>query len=137
MKLRLLLPLAVVAATAACPRPLATPPSVHAAAGQEFALAPGQTAAIEGEPLSVAFLRVAEDSRCPRDVVCIRAGEAEVELELRIAPDRVENAVLNTTEEPRSTSFGPYTVHLVRLDPVPAQSGPPPRYVATLRVDKR
>lgn len=135
MRIPLLLVLA--ATTSACPRPLAnTPPTVPARLGEEVSLAPGQTATLEGEPLTIAFLRVAEDSRCPRDVQCIRAGEAKVELEMRIAPDQVENAILQAVEEPHSTRFGPYEVRLIRLEPLPTASGPPARYVATLGVDR-
>ena len=135
---RLAIPLLLALATAACPRPLATPPAtVSARLGEDVRLAPGQTATFEGQPLTVAFLRVAEDSRCPRDVTCIRAGEAKVEVEMRILPDQVENALLVTPIEPRSAEFGPYTVHLVGLEPVPVSTEPDPRYVATLRVDRR
>jgi hypothetical protein len=112
-----------------------TPPRVPARLGEEVALAPGQTAEVEGERLAVVFLRVAEDSRCPRDVQCVRAGEARVELELRV-DDRVEGVLLATPVEPRSAALGPYRVHLVRLDPLPTRAGPPERYTATLRIEK-
>jgi len=127
---------ALALALAGCPRPFpSTPPGVPARLGEEVALAPGQTAEVEGERLAVAFLRVAEDSRCPRDVQCVRAGEAKVELELRV-DDRVEGVVLATPIEPRSAALGPYRVHLLRLEPLPTRVGPPERYTATLRVEK-
>jgi hypothetical protein len=111
------------------------PPAPMAVLGQEVALMPGQTTTVQGEPLSIAFLRVAEDSRCPRGAQCVRAGEAKVELMLTLQ-DRVENGILSTAAEPRSVSLGPYVVHLVRLDPLPTTAGPPSRYTATLRVEK-
>jgi hypothetical protein len=113
------------------PLPSARP----AVLGQEVALMPAQATRLQGEPLEVSFLRVVEDSRCPRGAQCVRAGEAKVELMLTVQ-DRVENGILSTAAEPRSVSLGPYVVHLVRLDPLPTTEGPPSRYTATLRVEK-
>ena len=45
--------------------------------GQEFSLAIGQTATIQGESLAVKFLDVTADSRCPKGATCIWAGEAK------------------------------------------------------------
>ena len=49
---------------------------------EEFALSPGQLAFVEGENLSVKFLEVVEDSRCPTGVTCIWAGRIAVMVEL-------------------------------------------------------
>ncbi|MDD5510387.1 MAG: hypothetical protein PHI12_06240 [Dehalococcoidales bacterium] len=49
---------------------------------EEFALSPGQLAFVEGENLSVKFLEVVEDSRCPRGVTCIWTGRIAVIVEL-------------------------------------------------------
>ncbi len=38
------------------------------AAGQEFQLAPGQQVSISGQDLSIKFVSVNEDSRCPTGV---------------------------------------------------------------------
>jgi hypothetical protein len=48
--------------------------------GQKFTLRVGQSASIDGEGLTLRFDAVLSDSRCPSDVQCIRAGEAEVRL---------------------------------------------------------
>lgn len=47
-----------------------------------FQLKHNETALIESEGLSVEFLNVAEDSRCPVGVECIWAGQAVIELEI-------------------------------------------------------
>jgi hypothetical protein len=36
--------------------------------GQEFQLSPGQQASITGQDISIEFVRVTEDSRCPTGV---------------------------------------------------------------------
>lgn len=109
--------------------------AVTARLGDEFLLPRGQTAAIAGEPLTVRFLAVLEDSRCPADVRCVRAGEAKVHLELRLrGRDAGEVTVATAGGRPRYASYGAYDVHLAGLDPQPVTGAPNPRYVARLRV---
>jgi hypothetical protein len=50
---------------------------IRVAPGQEIALSPDQTAVIIGENLSLKFKAVSSDSRCPKGVACIWAGEAK------------------------------------------------------------
>jgi hypothetical protein len=50
---------------------------ITAALGQEFTIPAGQTAAISGEDLSLQFIEVTADSRCPKGAECIWAGEAK------------------------------------------------------------
>ena len=45
---------------------------------QPFTLKPGDTVSIGDARVQVGFDRVTSDSRCPRDVQCIQAGEAAV-----------------------------------------------------------
>ena len=47
---------------------------VEAGLGQEFQLKPGQQAVIVNENLSLEFVRVSEDSRCPTGATCIWEG---------------------------------------------------------------
>ena len=44
--------------------------------GKEFSLSIGESVAIKGENLKVTFLKVLEDSRCPKGVQCIWEGRA-------------------------------------------------------------
>lgn len=93
----------------------------QARVGQEFAIKIGQQMKIEGEDLQVKFAAVSEDSRCPENVNCIWAGNAEVALDL-IQGQCTTLLKLNThqnspgTEEGKS---GRYRVKLVKLDPYP------------------
>ncbi|MBI2957356.1 MAG: hypothetical protein HYY32_00795 [Chloroflexi bacterium] len=54
---------------------LRQPTETSAALGQKVSLAPGQAVSIQGERLSIRFVEVVTDSRCPTGVNCIRAGE--------------------------------------------------------------
>ena len=56
---------------------------IKASLGQEFTLAVGQTAEITGENLSMTFLEVVEDSRCPKNVTCIWAGRVSAVVEIK------------------------------------------------------
>ena len=42
--------------------------------GEEFVLAVGQSATIDGEGLTIRFIEVTEDSRCPEGVECVWEG---------------------------------------------------------------
>jgi len=48
--------------------PACKPGKLAVGLGQEFQLSPGQQASITGEDLSIEFVRVTEDSRCPTGV---------------------------------------------------------------------
>ena len=50
--------------------------SINASLDQEFTLPINHTAIINGENLSIRFDKVTTDSRCPKGVVCVWAGEA-------------------------------------------------------------
>jgi len=115
----------------------APPPTVTAALDQDFRLARGEAAGVGADGLTVRFASVVEDSRCPMGVMCIRAGEAKVQLALR-QPGAGEDEVILATEggQPRHASFAGYEVHLVALDPPRRTDVPHPAYVATLRVSR-
>jgi hypothetical protein len=66
----------------------------------------------------VTFLEVVNDSRCPVDVVCVTAGDAEVRLAVTgEGEDRTVS--LHTTQEPRSTTIGAVRLELTGLMPSP------------------
>ena len=47
---------------------------------REFKLRPGQQATVKGTKSGITFMNVGEDSRCPKDVTCVWAGNATVRL---------------------------------------------------------
>lgn len=50
---------------------------LQAKLGQEFSLAIGQSATISSEKMTLEFIAVTADSRCPSGAQCIWAGEAK------------------------------------------------------------
>ena len=76
-----------------------------------------ETARVPGSPLTLTFRRVLEDSRCPVDVVCVTAGDAAVELQVRSAARASELVQLHLHREPREASRHGYRLTLEGLQP--------------------
>ena len=102
--------------------------------GAEVTLAPRATAAVKNAEIKVTFVAVTEDSRCPRDVTCIWAGEVKVQLEVQQASQVASQVEIL---ERGSTVAGKYRVTLVRVEPQPTSTAriAPQDYRATLKID--
>lgn len=50
--------------------------------GADFPMSPGTTVRVAGTDLAIRFVRVTDDSRCPKGVRCVTAGDANVVLSL-------------------------------------------------------
>ena len=88
--------------------------------------------------INVRFTKMIEDSRCPRDVQCIQAGQAKI----RVRVSRGRRAdVLTLSTDPRNgvASFGGYEFRLTALTPEPRSNIRinPNGYVATIEVTKQ
>ena len=89
---------------------------------EEFSLSVGQRARIEGEDLRIEFLEVVADSRCPKDVTCIWAGEVRclVEIVSSGSSERVELTQPGLTSEPSRQAIKGYELSFA-VDPYPQQ----------------
>lgn len=104
---------------------------------EPFTLTVGETASLEGVPLTVKFLGVSGDSRCPADVFCIQGGDATVQI--RVAGGFGNEYDLHTGDSSRATVVhGSFTIALVDLQPYPFSSRTiaPSEYRATLTVGR-
>jgi glucose/arabinose dehydrogenase len=126
MKRHGLVPLLLIATLAACQSTGAPAPQA-ASLNQEIQLAPKQQAAYGPQGLTVEFVRVIEDSRCPSDVECVWAGEVKVEVATRI----------NTAEAGEHATVGAFRVAIVNVHPVPVSTRqiPQEEYRVTLKVE--
>jgi hypothetical protein len=77
----------------------------------------GGVAALRDADLLIAFRVVAGDSRCPVDVTCVWAGDAEVRIGTARDGGPWSWHSLHTGIEPRSVTVGDVTVTLTGLDP--------------------
>jgi hypothetical protein len=97
-------------------------------------LAPGQSVVFESDELEVTFVGIDSDSRCPRDVTCVWAGEVVVRLDLR-KDGRTKQLGVKETE---GLPVDGYTVSVLEVLPVRASSQPiaPADYRVTLQVTR-
>jgi hypothetical protein len=70
------------------------------------------------DEISIKFLEVPNDSRCPEDVICVWAGNGEVKLELSTL-NYSKTITLNTLLSPRSITFSGLIIELKKLFPAP------------------
>jgi len=104
--------------------------------GAEVTLAPGATASVNTAKFKVRFVAVTEDSRCPRDVTCIWAGEVKLQFEVQESAKDASPVVIL---EGGNSVVGTYRVTLVRVEPAPRSTAriAPQDYRATIVVEKQ
>jgi hypothetical protein len=107
------------------------------ALNREFEIKVGEKVSVEG--LRLSFERVAEDSRCPKDVKCVWAGNARTILKVSKAGRRTVNIDLNTGIEPKHKIYDGYDIKLVSLNPYPKKDEKIKEsdYVATVVVKRK
>ena len=106
-----------------------------AATDQTLELRNGEKASVSGGELTVTFVGVPEDSRCPKGEQCIQAGRARLSFEGVVrggAPVRFE---LDSSRE-AETQVGQYWITLEGLQPFPVAGRriAPQDYVARLQI---
>ena len=104
---------------------------------RQFTLAPGESASIENTSISIEFMRVSGDSRCPADAVCIQGGDALVEV--RVRNGNTAEYDLHTGDHSRAAvTHAGFRIELVQLQPYPFSSRTiqPGEYRATLTVTR-
>ena len=96
-------------------------------------LAPGQTLELTSD-VSVGFVAVLGDSRCPINAGCIQAGDAVVRLTLASRKSRGDRDLHSATLTP--VTFEDLELRLVELQPYPFGGRPtdPGDYRATIHV---
>ena len=95
-------------------------------AGTQIVLAPGDAYRVPDTDLTISFLRVVEDSRCPTGATCIREGDAAVLLRVDQPGNLASEATLHTSGPgAREQRVGNATISLVSVTPYPAAEGPP------------
>ncbi|HYH85436.1 MAG TPA: hypothetical protein VEX60_08130 [Pyrinomonadaceae bacterium] len=92
--------------------------------GREFKLRAGQRAVLKGGSLRIKFAAVENDSRCPKNVTCVWAGNAEVLLEVGARRGRGKSLKLNSSGSPQLSNeveYRGYKLKLVSLSPYPQE----------------
>ncbi|KAF0151220.1 MAG: hypothetical protein FD143_2159 [Ignavibacteria bacterium] len=84
---------------------------------KEAALKIGESVLLNNEML-ITFTGVGADSRCPIDVICVWAGDAEIKLKLRKG-NLEREVILHTGLLPNSALFDGYEIYLASVLPFP------------------
>lgn len=106
---------------------------------QNFKVWNGKEATITGQDLKVKFESLLDDSRCPKDVTCVWAGDAKIRISVRRGRGEASKMELHTSSQFAQTGkYQKYVIKLVALDPYPrtGAKGKPGDYVATLLIKK-
>ena len=82
-----------------------------------------------GEAITVKFIGVSQDSRCAKDVVCVRAGEAYVQTTMTLKDGEPTDYTMIIT--PGGETWATYGGYLVTL-----MEGEQIDYVAHLRIEE-
>lgn len=87
--------------------------------------------------LSVRFVELVEDSRCPTDTNCIWAGNAKIKIRV-VASGRSQELTLDTNGPQQAATAEGYSIKLIGLTPAPRSNIRINRngYVATFEIVK-
>ncbi len=93
---------------------------LQAEAKQPFTVKINQQKTDAKSKLTIRFVSLIEDSRCPTDVNCIQAGNAKIQIKVSKANGAAKTFELNTNSKPQTVSFAGYEIKLNDLNPKPA-----------------
>jgi hypothetical protein len=105
---------------------------------EDVVLIPGRIVRIEDSQVQLSFERVVSDSRCPRDVVCVWAGNAAARIRVWSDTATARTIDVNSTVEPKSARIDGYVLRLVAVapDPVSTTRIEPTAYRLTIRIER-
>lgn len=110
---------------------------VSAQNGEQLSIKNGQQKTTKVGRITIKFLELVEDSRCPADVACVWAGVARIKVQLR-KNGRSAEVELNTNQRDKPAVFAGYSIGLETL--VPRQTSrskySPSAYSATLVIKR-
>ena len=94
---------------------------ITASLGEEFTLPVGQKASIEGEGLTLKFEEVVTDSRCPKGVECVWAGEAQCQMLFTYAASPAEMVLIQTGSDATAMDYFLQYKISFKLEPYPQE----------------
>lgn len=115
------------------------PAEINIELNTPFQLRIGQSAQLDSEGITLDFLEVTEDSRCPEDVQCIVAGQVSTLVSISInGTVRGDYNLTIGLREDDAVANAPsgFTIQLIAVAPYPTTSQPiePADYIATFLI---
>lgn len=89
----------------------------EAKSDQDVKLHVNKQKSINKNDLTVKFVSVLEDSRCPEGTNCIWAGNAKIQIKLKKKNGAWKTFELNTNLDKRELTFGGYSIKIAELTP--------------------
>ncbi len=117
---------------------LGSVPQANGQTNQQVSVRINQQKTIAGTNLTVRFVSLVEDSRCPTNVNCVSAGNAKIKIEVGRRNGASRIFELNTNLKPQIISYAGFEIKLINLNPKPATNIRIDRngYTATFTVRK-
>ena len=92
---------------------------VYAQKNEQLKLKINEQKTVENRKLTIKFVSVLEDSRCPEGVNCVWSGNAKIKIKLKNADAAWKTFELNTNIEKKEISFEGYVIKIAELTPTP------------------
>ncbi len=92
----------------------------NAQTNQQFKLLVNRQKTVTKDKVTVKFISVVEDSRCPESTNCVWAGNAKIRIKVSKSKGASKTFELNTNLKPQTVMFEGYEIKLVNLNPKPA-----------------
>lgn len=87
---------------------------------QDFVIKQGETIGLNSGQLTIKFVGIVQDSRCPREMYCAWAGQAVINLALQDATHPLTLVKLTLDNEPKTMpEFPGYKIKFSTLTPYP------------------
>lgn len=98
----------------------------------------GQQKQAAGGEITIKFVSVTEDSRCPKGAQCVWSGNAKVQVKVANRGGGSKMMVMNTDQGPKGDQYDGLAVYLTSLTPVPRANVKiaAARYIATFSVTR-
>lgn len=109
---------------------------------EPFVLAVGQEGRLESAGLTIELLEIVRDNRCPREVQCVVAGEAELAIQAWLTGTTPTRFEMNSNPmlQKDMISLDDYDIRLVDIQPAPESPGktlPMKEYAVTFVVSQK
>lgn len=88
---------------------------------EELVVQAGQQKMTTRGKITVSFVEVVNDSRCPPDVNCVWAGNAQIKITLAKGRKAAKSFELNSALQPDCLLFEGYEIRLADLTPRPGE----------------
>jgi hypothetical protein len=96
----------------------------------------GKSVHLSQEGITITFLELTQDSRCPIGAICVWQGDANPHFLVEAPPANPIHCILHTALDPKSATAGSVVLTLQQVSPYPIYDTPidPSSYVVTIEI---